>query len=623
MYYIKSVKIHTENGVTSNLPLSKGLNIIYGPSNTGKSLILDCIDFVMGSKGKNENNKSDESISYKRLSKTELKIKTISLCVEADGGEILISRNIDLNDINVSSGVSYIKSGTYSIGKGSQKKPPINKVWLRLIGIQNDDIKIAQKSNGSPQGLTFRTFLHTFMINETRIVGENSILKNGQGYLKNIPIPTISSLIYLATEKSFAIIKNNDELSDAVVTTKKSTAKLMYDCVLGALAEENFVDIIEVNDNRSVADINEDINKLLTQISAAEDVLEQSVEESRKLAVSISDVDDQLAECGMLKDRYISLRTQYESDIRRLTFIAEGDVCSVKVPKIEYCPFCNGVLKKEQSKSCVEAAICEVEKIELKINDLRSADSDIDRETQELNNKRNKLVTERKKIQALIRGELQPQVDELRDKMVSYTAALEKAKANEMVEAFARILQEQFEAITTNDDETTMENPKFNIVAQMSEYMTTPLSKHLEKILKECNYYNFVGARFEESLCDVVVNGSEKMSQGKGFRAFLNAVMAIAVQEWLDDYKLYQPHLLVMDSPILSLKEREENIGTEVTTNGMRSGLFEYMVKHQNNRQTIILENEIPDIEYPGVNLIHFTKIEGNGIYGLVSEYRE
>ena len=113
------------------------------------------------------------------------------------------------------------------------------------------------------------------------------------------------------------------------------------------------------------------------------------------------------------------------------------------------------------------------------------------------------------------------------------------------------------------------------------------------------------------------------MSQGKGFRAFLNAVMAIAVQEWLDDYKLYQPHLLVMDSPILSLKEREENIGTEVTTNGMRSGLFEYMVKHQNNRQTIILENEIPDIEYPGVNLIHFTKIEGNGIYGLVSEYRE
>lgn len=226
-------------------------------------------------------------------------------------------------------------------------------------------------------------------------------------------------------------------------------------------------------------------------------------------------------------------------------------------------------------------------------------------------------------IQSLIRGDLQPRVDELRDKMVSYTAALEMAKAKEMVEAFAQILQEQLEAITSNNDEAAQENSNFNIISQIDEYITSTLSKHLETLLKECNYDNFVGARFDETLCDVVVNGSDKMSQGKGFRAFLNAVMAIALQEWLADYNLYQPHLLVIDSPILSLKEREENIGTEVTTDGMRTGLFKYMVEHQKNRQTIILENEIPNIDYSNVNLIHFTKIEGKGLYGLVTEYRE
>ncbi|WP_294386795.1 hypothetical protein [uncultured Ruminococcus sp.] len=623
MYYIKCIKIHTQNGVTSTLPLCDGMNVIYGPSNTGKSLVLDCIDFIMGSKGKNENKKNEESISYKRLSKPELKIEKIALCLDVDGKEILISRCIDSNDINVSSNVSYIESGTYAIGKGSKKKPPINHVWLRIIGILDDDIKIAQKADGSPQGLTWRTFLHTFLINETRIVGENSIFKNGQGYQKNIPIPTVSSLIYLATGKSFAIKDSKDEMSDAVVTAKKSTAKLMYDRSIEALAEENFVNIIEVDDNRSVAEISEDIDELLTQIAAAEDVLEQAVEENHTLAMSISDLDNQLAECSMLKDRYASLRTQYESDVRRLTFIAEGDMYRKTITTIEHCPFCNGILKKEQSKSCLEAAIYEVKKIELKINDLRAADGDINRETEELNHKRDSLVTERKKVQSLIRGDLQPRVDELRDKMISYTAALEKAKAKEMVEAFAQILQEQLEAITSNNDEAAQKNSNFNITSQINEYITSPLSKHLETLLKECNYDNFVGARFDETLCDVVVNGSDKMSQGKGFRAFLNAVMAIALQEWLADYDLYQPHLLVMDSPILSLKEKEENIGTEVTTDGMRSGLFKYMVEHQKNRQTIILENEIPNIEYSNVNLIHFTKIEGNGLYGLVTEYRE
>lgn len=155
MYYIRCIKIHTQNGVTSTLSLCDGMNVIYGPSNTGKSLVLDCIDFIMGSKGKNENKKNEESISYKRLSKPELKIEKIALCLDVDGKEILISRCIDSNDINVSSNVSYIESGTYAIGKGSKKKPPINHVWLRIISILDDDIKIAQKADGSPQGLTW------------------------------------------------------------------------------------------------------------------------------------------------------------------------------------------------------------------------------------------------------------------------------------------------------------------------------------------------------------------------------------------------------------------------------------------------------------------------------------
>ena len=48
MYFIKKIRIITENNTVSELPLDSGVNIIYGPSNTGKSLICECIDFLFG-----------------------------------------------------------------------------------------------------------------------------------------------------------------------------------------------------------------------------------------------------------------------------------------------------------------------------------------------------------------------------------------------------------------------------------------------------------------------------------------------------------------------------------------------------------------------------------------------
>ena len=99
--------------------------------------------------------------------------------------------------------------------------------------------------------------------------------------------------------------------------------------------------------------------------------------------------------------------------------------------------------------------------------------------------------------------------------------------------------------------------------------------------------------------------------------------MALAVQEMLNEYNLHMPHLLVMDSPILTLKEKEKNKRTEFITDSMRAGLFQYMIDHEENRQTIILENEIPPLDYSTANVIQFTRTVNQGRYGLIEGYRE
>lgn len=612
MYYIKQVIIFSEDKnrlkVISSVELAPGLNIIHGASNTGKTLVLDCIDFIMGSEGR-------------KLYKKELAIQSIKIILDVDGKEISLQRDLheNIGDVTVISYYDGIESGIYTVGNKTKEKDELNSVWLRLLGIDHDVKIIRQITDSLEQRLTLRTFLHFFLINETRISGENSILKSGsQTFTRNVPVPTITSLIYLATERNFIATDGVKKTPSKEITLKRSTAKTIVDGSVSAIKNKDMISI-QSDDKRTAAEIQKDINEILEQISAAEDSLQQTTERDQRVSSALIKINNSIAESNALKNRYDALRSQYESDIRRLTFIAEADLEKGKILRLDHCPFCNGALPKEKNQTCLEAAIAEADKIELRIKDLQAANEELENEIRSLQQRRAVLVREQQRVQAAIRGELRPQVDALRDQLVDYTAALERAKAKEMIRIFTEVLEDQLVRVEKEDVYST----DFDVYEKIREILREPLEKHLAEILEKSNYDNYVGSRFDEELCDVVVNGSEKMSQGQGFRAFLNTVMALAVQEMLNDFNLHQPHLLILDSPILSLKEREEDVGTEITTDTMRGGLFQYLIDHESNRQTIVLENEIPHLDYSSANLIKFTKNKKVGRYGFIEGYTD
>lgn len=615
MFYIKRINISSRDKagdkVVSSLDLKPGLNIVYGPSNTGKTLVLDCIDFMLGGEAR-------------RLYKKELDITAVSLLIESDGCELVLYRELDEktnSDIIVSGNISEIDSGTYTVGTTRTKeKETISTLWLRLMGIDQDVKIIKTIEDSQPQALTIRTFYHMFVINENRISGENSILKSGVTWTKNIPVATITSLIYLLTEKNYLIPGEEKRTPGKIIKVKRNTAKQIVDGSVSAIKERENLGIQE-EDNRTVAEIQAEIDALLGEISAAEDSLQQTSDHDEEVSELIISLSKDIAQCNVLKGRYDSLRTQYESDMHRLTFVAEAEIYRDKIPTLDRCPFCNGELPKEKNQSCIDAAIAEASKIELRIKDLQAAYEALENEISRLQARRNALVVEQQIIRASIRGELRPQVDALRDKLVKYTAALERAKAKEMVKYFSEVLNTQLLKIHDEDEDGNFD---FDVRLRIREVLQTPLEEILADILEQCRYENYVGSRFDEDLCDVVVNGSEKLSQGQGFRAFLNAVMALAIQELMNHYSMHKTHLLVMDSPILSLKEREENIGTEVTSENMRGALFQYMVDHETDRQTLILENEIPkSVNYRDTNLVLFTRNADKGRFGLIEGYME
>ena len=155
------------------------------------------------------------------------------------------------------------------------------------------------------------------------------------------------------------------------------------------------------------------------------------------------------------------------------------------------------------------------------------------------------------------------------------------------------------------------------------KYTIEWLNKNIEDtdILRAVNYEEISSATLDIEKCDVKVNGTSKSAHGKGFKVFLNSVMAIAVQEFLVETGIHPTWLLAFDSPILSLVEKQES-GDKLASDIMRKGLFKYLVKNTQGKQIIIVENNIPDVEYGDTNSIHFTKTK-YGRYGFVEQYNK
>lgn len=598
MFYIKRITLVTDNGVQSSVEFDAGLNIVYGESNTGKSLIVDCIDYMYGA--------SEHRFEPK------LALKEIRMLVDVDGHSLTMVRKIDSNDFEVSSLVPGIDSGTYKTGNA---KNSISNVWLQLMGI-DDEVKIIQTLTGKTQRLTLRTFYHILLIDEQRVQAVNSILSSGIGFNKKVGTPVLSSLLYFATGNNY--LPKDVGKDKTTRKERKDAVKKFVDRSMSKLAEKKICELQNLS-KETPAEIQQKVDQALNAIGAAEGAIEEATNQSRIIADKIIEIDNQIAECRVLHNRNASLQTQYDSDIKRLTFIVEGDIHGEDIPKLDHCPFCNGELPKEKEESCMTAAVAEVEKIEAQIRDLRSVQESIVAEIKELTNARSVLVEQRRQIDTQIRAELRPQILELRSRLADYTLALNQYKAKELIDSFSDVLISELKI--TEEEESLVVN--VNVQQKFNDTFKDRLNVILKSLLEKCNYQHFTGARFDSDDYDVVVNGHLKKSQGKGFRAFLNTILAIAVQNCLDEYHKYHLGLLVVDSPILSLKEKEDHIGEEHTSETMKKGLFKYLLSHQNERQTIIIENEIPRLDYSSAHLEEFTKDENRGRYGLITGYRD
>ena len=587
MYYIKSLFLTGDNVEKSVVDFTPGMNLIYGPSQTGKSYIAKCIKFMFG--------KKDADID------TTLGFDTVHMIVDVDGKPLTLVRKLDGTTCEVSGNIDGINSGTYTLDTGKHR---LGDLWLKLMGIESGE-KIIKKGDYSTERLNYSSLWHMFLLDEHTIDKEESILMPSQ-YSKWPK--TKAAILYLMTGRNY--LENYDpEAKAKEKENHQAIEKFINERVIASLVRKKQA-LPKECEGKSVADLEKTISAILSDIESMQTQLDQSIEQSRKLSSEIVEIDEELANNRALQNRYKALRSQYRSDIRRLTFIAEGDIQRTSVKRADKCPFCGGKVDKTTKATMVEPAKAEVERLVPKISDLQDTQDEIAAVIKSLTEKRAIDAAKKTSIEQQINSEIQPKIATLRDRLVEYTQAVQVAKAREVLSEVENDINDEMKQQAPEEKESQ----KFDPDTQFTTEVISSWEKILDSLLRECHYDKYDLVSFSLKSFDAVINGRAKKTFGQGYCAFVNVLIVLMLQQYLEQNGAYHSDVLVFDSPILSLKERV----TVKASEGMQASLFKYLVAHQSGHQTIVIENEPPKIDYTGVNMIEFTQEENGTRYGFL-----
>ncbi len=155
--------------------------------------------------------------------------------------------------------------------------------------------------------------------------------------------------------------------------------------------------------------------------------------------------------------------------------------------------------------------------------------------------------------------------------------------------------------------------PQIQYKGELSDEIINKFCAEIEKTLTNWCFDEFGKVIFNKKTFDIKIGDRERGSFGKGYRAFLYAAFVISLMRYTIKNQLFHPGVVIMDSPLVTLKEKET--GTDVPDK-MKNAMFLDIAKNNAEQQVIILENEQPPIK-GNVNRVVFTKDYNVGRYGF------
>ena len=600
-FQFRSLQITGPGLPAAKVEFRKGLNVISGASNAGKSFIFGALDFACGAAG--PLGRIPESDGY-----TEIEVvleasdgNTFSLRRSLGGGGYIL---LELNEL--------APQPTTLAERFSRSDPNnISSFLLKLTGLEGK--KVRKNAENELQDLSFRNVAHLVFVDEETIIkrssplhGTDAILKTAESNVFKLLLSGSDDALLVATKKRVIV---RAELQAQIELLDRLIAEYQAD-----LAEQtNDPDDLEAQAERLEATL----ARSSTEVESNRNTLAASMAARRELWDRTRADLARREQVVSLLARFELLNDHYTSDLARLEALAEAGSLFPSL-NADVCPLCGAPRSshshpEEQAANLDiarvrEACLVETRKIQVLKAELAETVFDLRMELAALEARVDADQSELQRIAVEIRSVLEANLQQAEARYRELSA--KRYQVRQGIALNSRIVdlqRRQGEATSL----LTSAAPVRTLRADLPPDSLEVFRSAFASVLTAWDFPSDGAISFDTRTEDFIVGTRRRSEQGKGSRALTHAAFTVALMEACDVQQHPHPGFVVLDSPLVTFRDRDVDSGAELSDTKnlqVKDAFYRDLLTRSSERQVIIFENEEPEHELRSrMNFLHFT----------------
>lgn len=556
-FYIRQLTVSGEGVEPSVISFEPGTNLIFGNSDMGKSYVVECLDFIFGAKTMRLRHSSGYS--------------TVTAIIQTKQGEIRLERRFDVSKKAVS--IFSTDPRFESFCCTGVDRDVLDTFWLRLIGIRENQTVIVNGDYGH-ELLKWNNIKKPLLLKETEISSSVSVIPGST--------KTLSALLFLLTGMDFANMDPRESDADRTKRLKGAREQILKQM---REIDTRRLKLMEEMSADAAVDSSQAWEALMDRFTVQEKRLKAKMEESLKLHEQLEEARKLLGSYQLQHANHQLLRTLYSPRIRRLTFVMQGLLLDQEHAADCKCPLCEKeVVESQVTPEMIEAVKAEIEQAEMEIRRFIGDSKDLERKMAAQKALMDEIAAKCESLDTKIRKDYAPGVKELQEQIKQHEASVKRQHELDLLGVEYTTLDNDLSSL---DAEKERNEQKFRPKEFFPQDFFAGMARYLSHLLLACGFSADEPVDFVQATMDISINYQDKSTYGEGYRAFLNTAVAFCLFRYLCDYGKYAPGILILDSPIQAMREREGENRTKQ--------LFNYIYENSRCGQVIIVDNRIPE----------------------------
>lgn len=604
------------------IPFEEGVNIIFGDSDTGKSTILEFINYFLGHSALDL---AEEIVNSVHAAVLEVNINSTTYTIKRD----IYKPNtfIDVYTCKIENCKTHIpKTYNPTFSQNSAKDGFYSDFLFESLNYPKVQIKVAPtKTDSNMKRLGFRTLFKYCYINQDD-VGSKGLL-DGDNHFKNITNREAfkyifnvldSSILKLEAEISIKDKKRRDLLNKySIVSDFFDRAKYKKLDSIEEIIQENKDNITALKSELEATNSKMTANS--ATYSEIKDIYGELTLSEKGLSYKIKNIEDNL-------NKFIRLKNDYENDIEKIEALSQ----SVKVfhdttePKAS-CPFCDSdiVIDNETSPFIIDKTLLienEIKTLKSRVSDLLKTIETFQEDRRSFIKKRNENVDKISDVRIMLDDESEKMITPYltqRDSLINEISKLKQIN-NELQEKL--LLRNEEMALLNKSSQLKIDiehlQERLNDLKEDAPQLDTILEELSEvfiKYLKKIKISNISDVFVSERTFLPVIRNKEysKITSG-GLRTILSLGYLISLLEHSLSNNSNHPKLLMIDTvgkylgkttkgkylnQTSAAEDSKEGVSDPLKYKNIYAEIFRLSVKAKKMEQPcqiILVDNDVP-----------------------------